>query len=147
MVALLSDLDCAQIRAALDSSLDASVLPDTVIFSQQFVGAAQAEIERRDPLLSTRTRAELVHMRRAAVLLTAAFLVPRLVQITQETFGGTQGYRYQREPIDQDATTARLRAEAADAIALVLTDGDPSSNRPTGFAAGGSVRGRHREWW
>ena len=117
-MAFLTAAEYASIRAALDVSLDADALPDSIIELPIYSGSAELEIYRRDPELYSRTG---VHKRRcinAMILLTAAYLAPAMPQITSETLGDvTHGY----ETINWIKLAAELRGRADSELSSVIS--------------------------
>lgn len=101
-----------QIRAALDLSLDAGSLPNSVIDQQIYGYAAEAEVLERDPLTLTYTVGSAARQRaiNAAVLLTAARLAPSLPAISMERLGDWQ---MSQTPPDLAKLEASLRGMAA----------------------------------
>lgn len=78
-----------EIRAAVDVSLDADALPDSVIEYTVYKGEAEARVRQLTAALSD---AELlVHnadLQRAALLITAGLIAPRIRIIVRETLEG-----------------------------------------------------------
>lgn len=137
-MALLSAADYPAIRAAIDVSLTARVLPDSVIGLPIYVDAAEAEILTRDPLAESRTGAALQHVTNAAVLLTAALLAPALPGYTAEDFSE---YSYQRKT-DWATRAAELRKRAEAELAAVLEPENPTTaSKPTMFTTAPGTRG------
>lgn len=137
-MALLTTADYPAIRAALDVSLTARDLPDSVIGLAIYVGAAEAEVLVRDPLAASRTGAEQQHLVNAAVFLTAALLAPALPDLTSEHFAE---YSYNRN-VDWLARAADLRRRFEAELAAVLAPDDAATyNRPTMFTAASGTRG------
>jgi len=137
-MALLSAADYPAIRAAIDVSLTARVLPDSVIGLPIYVDAAEAEVLARDPLAESRTGAALQHVTNAAVLLTAALLAPALPGYTAEDFSE---YSYQRKT-DWATRAAELRKRAEAELAAVLEPENPTTaSKPTMFTTAPGTRG------
>jgi len=128
-----------QIRAAIDVSLTSDDLGDDVIRQSIYLGAADAEIKRRDPAWATRTDAELALLRTAAIYLTAARIAPAVPQLKSERY--PEGYGYDRA-IDYTKRAAELRALAEVELGAVLAPSDPAAMRPTLFAVASAERGR-----
>jgi len=106
----------AQVRACLDTSLDAAGLPDEVIIQTQYAYAAADEVLARDPLAATYTDdAKLRRAQNAVALLTAARLCPALPNLTSFQEGDL---RYQLKEFDPVTKAAQLRAQAASELAL-----------------------------
>lgn len=137
-MALLSAADYPAIRAAIDVSLTARVLPDTIIGLPIYVDAAEAEILLRDPLAESRTGAALQHVTNAAVLLAAALLAAAMPAYTAETFSD---YSYQRKT-DWATRAAELRKRAEAELAAVLEPENPTTaSKPTMFTTAPGTRG------
>lgn len=137
-MALITATHYPAVRAALDVSLTAQVLPDATIALSIYHGAAEAEILARDPLAATRTGDELQHIQNAAVLLTAALLAAAMPAYTAETFSD---YSYQRK-VDWAARAAELRKRAEAELATVLEPENPTTaSKPTMFTTAPGTRG------
>jgi hypothetical protein len=139
---LLTSLEYPSIRAAIDISLDATVLPDSIIGLPIYADAAEQDVLRRDPTAEDRTGVELQHVTNAAIYLCAALLVPAVPQISGETTSGQHSYT--RKLVDVDDLAATLRARADAELAAVLTPSTPpsSASRPTLFGLASGRRGR-----
>jgi len=128
-----------QVRQALDVTLDETSLPTTLILSPIFLGAAVAEVVRRDPDANTRTGTEARRVNAAAVYLTAARIAPSLPAIVRERLGDSET---QLAAVDWLARADVLRMRAAQELAVVLdTAGDASYARPTFFTLAHGRRG------
>lgn len=136
---ILTAPDFPAVRAAIDLSLDATVVPDATIALPIFQGLAETQVLARDPLAAGRVDPDLTHIKNAAIYLTAALLVASLPQIIQEDFA--KDYRYVKQPVDREALAALLRARADDEIDAVLDPNGLSSERPSMFALGHGTRG------
>lgn len=129
-----------QIRAALDVTLSAADLPDSVIALPLYLGAADAEIKRRDPAWATRDESALALLRRAVIYLTAASLAPAVPELTQERY--PEGYSYARAS-SYVKRGAELRQLAEQQIAIVLAPSAPAElSMPTFFGAATGRRGQ-----
>ena len=137
---LTSANDLASVRRAIDVSLTAALLPDAVIQDQVYLGMAEAEVLRRDPDALSRTGDERAAVRRAAVFLTAALLLPAVPRIVSEQHGDL--HRYQRTPTALAETIADLRAKADGTIDRLLADDDEADEPMLHFALGAGRRGR-----
>jgi hypothetical protein len=126
------------IRAALDVSLDATVLPDAVIALSIYQGAGERDVEQQDPDWATRTGPEATALQNAAIYYIAARLAPAIPALTAEQFGA--GQRYTREAFDAAAVAADLRARGDAELALVL--GETAVAVPTLFTTAHGYRGR-----
>jgi hypothetical protein len=127
------------IRAALDVSLDSTVLPDATIGLAIFQGAAEADVERQDPQWATRTGADATAIQNAAIYYTAARIAPSIPNITGEAIGDSS---YRREAVDWTARAAWLRSQGDAALASILTPTTVPADRPTFFAVAAGCRGR-----
>lgn len=137
MTILTPATDYPAIRGALDMTLDENGLPDSLIASSIYEGAAEAEVLRRDPLAAGRTGAELVLIKAAIILLTAALLAPIIPPIEG---ANTNQAVYGRRDKEVASQVASLRARADEAINAVLY---PSTAvLPTIFTVGEGTRGR-----
>lgn len=137
-MALITASEYPAVRAALDTSLDSTVLPDGVIGLPIYQGAAEAEVLWRDPSAASRSGAEQIRIKNAVVFLTAARLAPRLPQITGERFGE---HGYSRQAIDWTALAATLRADAAAELTAVLEPANLTPARPRAFTVAPGGRG------
>lgn len=132
-MAILDDSFYPVIRAALHTSVTSTMLPDTVIEYDIYLGAAEAEVIRRDPDAEDRTGDELTHIQNAVVLLTAAYLAPSMELMQSEYIPGG-GYRYQRPEVNWTDKATMLRQRADSELAAVLTpDTVSTASRPTFF--------------
>lgn len=123
MATLLQAGSYDQIRACLDTSLDANALSDSVIDADIFAGRAESEILARDPnaLTYLTTDAAYARVLRALHYLTAALIAPTLPAITAEQVGSD---RYSRAAWDGTKRAAELRGLAnAELAAYLNTDG------------------------
>jgi hypothetical protein len=109
------------IRAVIDVSLEATVLPDAVLALPTYVPSAILDVLRLDPAAESRTGAELARVQNAAVLFAAARVGPAIPAIRSETF---DDYRYDRGPVDWQTRAAELRAMAAAEVDAVITTTD-----------------------
>jgi len=133
-VAILDSTFNPAIRMALHSSLTTEALPDAMIALNIYLGAAEAEILRRDPDAASRTGTELIVVQNAAVLMTAALLAPA-VELMQSEYIPGGGYRYQRPEVNWKERAALLRQRAESELTTLLSPSSPSlSARPTLFA-------------
>lgn len=138
MPPLLTSADYPAIRAALDISLDATDLPDSLIDLDQFVGKGVREVLQRDSLAESRSGTELLRARNAAIFFTAALLAPSVPAITSESEGT---YRVNREAWDGQRRQRELRALADDELNAYLTPGARSPARVTLLRAAPGGRG------
>src|SRR5215510_10127369 len=99
MATIVQPVDYGAVRAALDTSLDTTALPDATIALPIFLDAADLEIKRRDPAWASRTGDAATHLKNAAIYLTAALLAPAVPRVTEEILNAGN-YRYRLEPID-----------------------------------------------
>lgn len=138
-IARPSDFD--QVRACLDptASADRAALPDEVIALPIFLGAAESEVQARDPDWATRSGAALLHLRNAVVYLTAERLLRMARDVTSEQIGD---YRYTLVPLDRPALAATMRQLASQELQAVLAPlGSAASDIPRLFAVAPGGRG------
>jgi hypothetical protein len=129
-----------QIRAVLDTSLDAATLPDKTIESDVYVGAAWDEVIERYPTADSETNtATLNRLRRAAIYLAAARLAPAVVRITSLSVS-VQGSSYSKQIFDPTKRADELRALAESELDQIDTPGELS--RPTMFSYAAGTRGK-----
>lgn len=136
---LLTAADYPTVRAALDTSLDATALPDGVIGMTIYQGRAEALVMARDPQWATRSGDALEWLRRAAIAYTAAFLAPAVPTLASEYLGD---YRYVRNQASWDERAKRLLAEGAAAVAKVIAPSSTTAPRPAVFALATGGRGQ-----
>lgn len=144
MVTILQGTDYPAVRAAIDASLDALTLPDSVIALPIYADLADQEIKRRVPLWATiiaATGDAAVQIRIAAVYLTASLIVGSLPSITRED---TPDYTYRADVIAPAMKAEILRARAFQALNVALASFG-AAPLPTFFtiALGTRVSGRH----
>lgn len=113
MPTILQPSDYPAVRAAIDISLDSTLLPDATISLPIYLDAADLDVKRRDPEWATRTGDALTHLTNAAIYLTAARLVPALPDLTRETF---TDHEYVRQARNIEQMVADLEAKAADEL-------------------------------
>lgn len=139
MATIVQTSDYGAVRAAIDTSLDSTALPDATIALPIFLDAADLEIKRRDPSWASRTADEATHLKNAAIYLTAALLAPAVPSLSGETFGD---YRYQLQTKDWTARSADLRQLMEQELNAYLETTTPTPDRPTMFAVASGRRGR-----
>lgn len=133
-MALLNSADYPAIRAAIDVSLDAATLPDSVIAMDINAGAADREVKARVPNAEAQTGDNFQRCRSAAIWLTAANIAPALPLLTAE---GQDGYSYTRQSRDMERLAQTLREKALDALREVS-----ATTRTPQFVVGSARRGR-----
>lgn len=138
---LVNPEDYGEIRAAIDFSLDPVSLEDRIIGMSIYLGSAINDVVLRDPIALTRSDpTEQQHLKNAAILFTAAYLVVAMPRLTKETYG--QKYGYERSAVDPSALATSLWARGEAEIDAVLNPGVGDEERPTMFAVGHGRRGR-----
>lgn len=147
---ILTDDDFPAVRAALDITLDAEVLPDAIIALPMFIDTAEDIAVKRVPDWESLTGSRRLHLHNAVVKLTASLIAPSMADITSETFA-SGGQIYKRQPMNWLDVAARLAGEYEDEIQDVVDpDRLTTSDVPTTFTA---VRGfnyranYHRGYW
>jgi hypothetical protein len=139
-MALLTSSDYPAIRAAIDVSLDSTMLSDDVIAMPIYAEAAEAEVLVRDPLALSREGSAWQRVVNAAIYLAAARLVRAVVWIKSEEIGGER--QYSRQETDLNALIADLRGKAEAELAAVLEPTATAPSRPTMFTLASGRRGR-----
>lgn len=139
-MALITAAVYGDIRAAIDISLDETVLPDSIISRDIYAGAAEREVLARDPDALSRSGADRARVTAAAVLFTAARLAPAVPNITSETQPGQSAYT--RQAVDWTKRAADLRSLAEIELQAVLAPSEAAPSRPTMFARAAGRRGR-----
>ena len=134
---LITSADYPAIRAAIDTSLDTTSLPDATIALDIYAGAAMRLVLARDPAAATRTGDALARVTAAAVYYTAARLILALPQITREAYPEQS---YQRQDVNVSERAAYLTSLADAELDAVLGDA-ATAGMPTMFAAGHGRRG------
>lgn len=124
-----------QIRGALGADITVAEVSDALIAMPIYIGAGINEVLIRDPIAESRTGAELIRVQNAAVLFTAAFLVPTLIQAKSEKEGDIT-LTYNQYSLDKLYEMLRLRAMSElDAVLGQL------NLRPTMFTVASGRRG------
>lgn len=139
-MSILSAADYPAIRAALDTSLDTSALPDQTIALDIYQGAAEREVKERDPDWAARTGTDALRLRAAAVFLTAARLTSAVIRVTSVNVQ-SRDLSYSRPVFDPAEKAAQLRALAEQELAALVTPNAATSGRPTMFSLASSRRG------
>lgn len=128
------------IRAALDTELDETALPDKTIALDIYHGAAEREVQARDPDWATRTGEDGQRLRAAVVYLAAARLASAVVRLTSINVQ-SRDLSFSRPVFDPAVKAAELRALAEQELAAVLTPEESTSGRPTMFSLASARRG------
>lgn len=131
---ILTDQDYESVRQAIDTTLDDVSLPDDTIALSIFQGRAELECMEQDPAWNTRTGAALQHLRNAAILFTAAYIVTSLSRNDSEVFG--QRYQFKRTLLSASVLASSLQAQAQSEMDAILLTADVVAERPTFFALG-----------
>lgn len=139
-MAILTTAEYPAIRAALDVSLNANDLPDSVIGQSVFLDAAEAELLARVPDAATKTGSDLARVKRALIWLTAAYLAGSVVRVTSMTVQ-TRDLSYSKAIFNPEQKAAELRTRAEVEIAALLTPEENTPGRFTIFAAAPGGRG------
>jgi hypothetical protein len=146
-MALITADEFPAVRAAINVELDEVGLPDNIIALPIYLGAADNEVKRRDPLWTTRTTAELRRLKNAVIYLTAARIVIALPRPNAEAFG--QRYSYKIDQLSAAQLSSSLEAFADSEINAVLTPGsDETLEQPITFSLGQVCRPnyQYRRW-
>lgn len=124
---LLGAADYPEVRAALDTSLTAELLPDAILALPIYVPAGIADVLAIDPGAEARTGADGAAVHRAAVCFSAARLAVAAPAIQSEAFGDVT---YDRGTVDYAARAATLRAIATAAIGAVAAVAGVGASAP-----------------
>lgn len=128
------------VRAAIDISLTDDIIPDSVISLPIYQGAAESYVEIRDPLSATRVGIERLHIYKAIVFLTAAYLVPSVPFLLREDFGDYNYSRFlDKGHVERLVASLRQRSNAELNEVLGL---DVFGSMPTMFGVAPGYRGR-----
>jgi hypothetical protein len=134
VVEILNPTHYKAVREALDISLDDDSLPDDVISSGVFLGAAENEIARRYPLADP----DDPHVILGAILLTAANLAPSIPRVVRSSTVTAVSLQVDQPRWNEIA--ALLRARALDELSSVV--GTVVVVPPVVFTLGHGDRGR-----
>jgi hypothetical protein len=140
-VAILTSAEYPAIRAALDTELNTTNLPDSIIALDIYSNAADQDVLQLDPLAASRTGEAANRVKRAAIYFCAARLCPAIVRITSLSVQ-TRDLNYSRPVFDPAERAAELRAMAQAEINEILTPTEAAAERPTMFAVASGTRGR-----
>jgi len=139
VAALLTTAEYPAIRAAIDVSLDAGMLPDPIIDLDIYAGAAVRDVLAIDSSAESRTGGELAHAQNAAVYFAAARIIGALPQITRET---RDTHSYQRAEVKAAERAAELRSLASAELDAYLATDATTDDIPTLFTTAPGYRGR-----
>lgn len=138
-MAILTPDDYDAVRAALDTTLDDELLPDSVIGLSIYVDAAELEIKRRDSDAESRTGDDAKRIKNATIYMVAALIAPALPRIVSETIGESS---YRRQDVDWQAVARDLRSRSDEELVRVIESDPVTSARPTIFSRATGQRGR-----
>lgn len=116
---ILTTVDYPAIRAALDSNLATTDLPNSMIAEPIFAPAAEAELLGRVPTAASMTGEDAARVKRALIYLTAARLAPSVVRVTSLSVQ-TRDLSYSRQTFDPAKKAAELRAAAEAELGALL---------------------------
>jgi len=120
----LSSTEYPAVRAALDTELNDTTLPDATIALDIYEGAANQDVLDLDPSAASRTGTDGERVLRAAIYFCAARLAPVVVRLTSLSIT-TRDLAYAKAVFDPDEMAERLRKLAHDEMDEVLgTDTD-----------------------
>lgn len=129
-----------QVRAVLDPTLDAAVLPDAVLAMPPYVPAAIREVLARDPTAEARTDAvQVERVQNAAVYYAAARAVWAVPLPVSEQY---DDYRYTLPPLDRPAREAELRRRAEAELGALLEPASVEVGAAFAFNRAPGRRGR-----
>lgn len=127
-MALLSAANYAEIRAALDVSLNDLQLPDAIIAYDMYAGRGQRQVLAAIPTAESLAGDDLLRARNAAMFYTAAFIAPAIPNIVSKSMGGERAIQFD---IDWEARADGLRAAAAEELAAIQAPEEDAPNAPT----------------
>jgi len=136
---ILTTADYPAVRAALDSQLTATDLPNSMIAEPIFAPAAEAELLARVPTAASMTGENAARVKRALIRLTAALLAPSVVRVTSMSIQ-TRDLSYSRQTFDPVKKAADLRAAAETELGplLVISAAEPVGPFPAFTLARGN---------
>jgi hypothetical protein len=112
--------DFENTRKAIDVSLTADALPNDVISLDIYKGEAVSQIESAVAALSAEQKtAQAAAIKRAAVLLTAAFIAPKIKVLTSETI---EGDKFTFQQIDLAKIASDLETRAFGVVGRILNE-------------------------
>ena len=133
-MALKDNVQPVTVRGLLDSTMPQEILPDTLIQSNEFAGAAADEIIQRVANAESVTGTDMDHILSALNRLTAA-LIAESESIPAYTGIGTEGGpKLTMKAPDWQAKAIKLRSRAYQELAIVL--GQTSISRQSTMAVG-----------
>lgn len=143
LTTLITESDYDTIRAAIDITIDANMLPDDTIALPIYAAAAVRQVIDRDEGALAREDEELERVKNAAVLFCAALIAPAMTgKMVNSLSIQTRDLNFSRPPYNGEKRAAELRVLAEAEIAEVLTPAEETHGRPTMFAVAPGYRGR-----
>ena len=119
--------DFTAVRAVISLNLTSHDVSDETIASEHFVGEAWRQVLERITDAASKTGDDLIKVRRALVLITAAQLIHSVVNLSSLSSSG-RDRNYNREPFDPDARKEDLLGRA-DSILADLEEADTADDR------------------
>jgi hypothetical protein len=135
---ILQQSDCDAIRAAIDVTLDASDVPDTVIMMSIYADRAERWMAAQIPDFATRLPPESDLIRDSLILYCASLLVPVSPLFKSEVHPEFEYTRPDIDPLKKQNQLASDAAGVVDPIVVLLS----GMSRPTMFTVVSAVRGR-----
>ena len=139
-MAILVSANYPDVRAALDTHLSASDLPDDTIALIIYALAADQDVLNLDPDAESRTGEDANRVLRAAIFFCAARLAPAVIKLTSLSIT-TRDMSYQKKAFDPDERSAELRGMATDLINEIIEPTQTSPSRPVTFSRAPGIRG------
>lgn len=138
-MSLITSADFPAIRALLDATMDATILPDAVIDYPPYHPRAEAVILRKDPIALTRTDpAQVATLKLAAIYLTASYLMMVMPTLTPKRY--QLGQLIIDLKLDEWKERSRnMQSLYAEQMSLLLT-GDDQAYRARQFTTAQSGR-------
>ena len=134
---ILTVEDYVEIRALIDTQIDADVLPDSVIEMDVFLGAAEDDVLAEVPDAASKVNGELRRIKRAITCYTAAYLVESYLPYSYGRLGEIWFTRTREVGPAELAQRLLLRAEQ---------DLEEVGGAPKRHAVFARVASRNRRW-
>lgn len=147
---IISQSDYVAVRAALDLTLDSTILPDSLIALPIYEGVAESDVMAEDTLwtshiLDTSLGGAGQHVKNAVIYHCAALLALAMSNSVESEALPGGGYHYTRDKIDWEARHHHLDSQADRELEAVLAVNQPDTGAmPTMFSL---ARGGRGEGW
>lgn len=125
-MAILTSAECDAVRAAIDTSLKGTQLPNATILLDIYAGEADDAVIKRDPDAESRSGDEATLVKRAATYYCASLLVPAVVRLTSVSTQA-RDLNIQRNLVEPGKLADELWARGDGVLDQLL---QPSANLP-----------------